>query len=918
MSTALPPRANLELAFRSVGQDRFELTLRLLERQERVTFALEPEVLDKARHDADEIASARGDRRRRFPIRELAEHIGDLLGGAVFTDEASALWDNAFEQRSESGRRLRLILSFARAPELSDLPWELMRIRKRHVALDASTQVVRRISLAIPRQPRWPEHEVLRIVAVTTSSRDRPPIDVDRARIESQQAPSIPLRSGALELHGLDPPTIGGLALALTERSPQVVHYVGHVGSQRDGSEALVLQDESGSQALAATSVLAPMFERAKAVGLLVLDTDARAGDRITTSFASTLVKMGVPAVLTTGGLSDSAAFIFHQALYEALAQGQVIDAAVAEARRQVSMKTDDDSWFVPSLYIGDLETLPLVTGASAARDHGRAEAVAESHSKSEEQEPRRRRLTKRGALEEIAGGVRFNAVADGGALAVSSTGPLPTFALPDGIIVTLLSPDLAALRRVADTWQKAFRDAGYLPPDFARVTARPDASFVESLQSETASESDALGQRAGRRAGFGADKASANGSSLAFLVEYAGASCLITGDAHADRLERSLARLGNERGRDRLHVDVTVLPNGGSARNVTPALLELLDCNRFVVSTDGSYFRHPDPMTIELLGRGRPDPVTVYFNYRSPTTERYADPEVQRQLNIVAVYPEGGFLSIAIGTATAAGEALEQLVRNQRDPADPLSTRWLSPGRPFLNRSALREGVRGLMSPAGPRILLVNGPSGSGKSYTAGFIQYIAEKTRAFRAANIVLDSTYGPADLAREFAFHLGLDAGSIPATDDQTHTRYVLQLAYWFLAQARASRSEWWLILDGFSSADLSPDTQQLVQTLVDSIERESTPLRLVLLGFDEPLPVEAGPNIYREHITPIREVDIREFVVDLLASASGDVTQEGIDEVMEQLLRDLPTGPQRLSRLNPRLESLVLALTRSPPP
>jgi hypothetical protein len=105
--------------------------------------------------------------------------------------------------------------------------------------------------------------------------------------------------------------------------------------------------------------------------------------------------------------------------------------------------------------------------------------------------------------------------------------------------------------------------------------------------------------------------------------------------------------------------VDLIVLSHHGSRTSITPALLGVLDCDRFIVATNGALFGHPDAEAIGLLGRDRARPATVYFNYWSATTAPYADEELQRRLNILAVYPEDGRPStIAVSPSDGSGQA--------------------------------------------------------------------------------------------------------------------------------------------------------------------------------------------------------------------------------------------------------------------
>ena len=198
---------------------------------------------------------------------------------------------------------------------------------------------------------------------------------------------------------------------------------------------------------------------------------------------------------------------------------------------------------------------------------------------------------------------------------------------------ITLLSPTRAKARSMAKAWRDTCAGAGLSIDDVAEALAR----FESDGRYETTRGEG--GPDAVRRLGI--DGSVPNGSSIAFLFEGDGRSILFTGDAHAGVLRESIRRLLTERGEQRLRLDAFKLSHHGSRNNISRELLELVECNTFLVSTSGAVFHHPDPETIELLagmsGGQRP---RVVFNYRSDTTERWAsDPRID------AVYGEDGFV---------------------------------------------------------------------------------------------------------------------------------------------------------------------------------------------------------------------------------------------------------------------------------
>lgn len=226
-----------------------------------------------------------------------------------------------------------------------------------------------------------------------------------------------------------------------------------------------------------------------------------------------------------------------------------------------------------------------------------------------------------------------WNAAWDNGVVGLADDGTAPVSgdaSTPDGVAFTVLSPGRDQRRRMAAAWRTTCDKAGLPVGDVAGVLATlgDDRRY-------------ASGDRGGAR-GFGGDGSAPNGSSIAFLLEQHGKAVLFTGDAYAEVLTASIGALLRQRGDDRLRLDAMKLSHHGSCRNVSPALLDLLDCDTFLVSTSGARFKHPDPETIELIatrGAQRGVKPTVHFNYRAATTETYAD-----DARITAVYGDDGY----------------------------------------------------------------------------------------------------------------------------------------------------------------------------------------------------------------------------------------------------------------------------------
>jgi beta-lactamase superfamily II metal-dependent hydrolase len=140
------------------------------------------------------------------------------------------------------------------------------------------------------------------------------------------------------------------------------------------------------------------------------------------------------------------------------------------------------------------------------------------------------------------------------------------------------------------------------------------------------------------------------NGSSIAFIAEWQGKRVLMGGDAHPGLLAASLAPLAESAG-GRLPIDLLKLPHHGSRGNVTREVIDLLDCDDFLISTDGKRHGHPDPQAIARLLKFSPARTcTLRFNYRTSRTEPWDDAKLKAQHDYTTEYGDpAGFLTINI-----------------------------------------------------------------------------------------------------------------------------------------------------------------------------------------------------------------------------------------------------------------------------
>lgn len=179
---------------------------------------------------------------------------------------------------------------------------------------------------------------------------------------------------------------------------------------------------------------------------------------------------------------------------------------------------------------------------------------------------------------------------------------------MPGGARAIVLSPDPEKMKRLLKEWRRTINRAGlgksgHITRDAAE---QPPRQLMGRASLADVAKRDSTD-----------DDTEANGSSIAFVLEIPDGGetrrLLMTGDAHPDLL---LAGIDQLRGADeRYAVDLCKLPHHGSRRNVTFDLVKALDCSKWIVSTNGKRFFHPNNEAIARVLVSNPGS-TIYCNY--------------------------------------------------------------------------------------------------------------------------------------------------------------------------------------------------------------------------------------------------------------------------------------------------------------
>ena len=127
----------------------------------------------------------------------------------------------------------------------------------------------------------------------------------------------------------------------------------------------------------------------------------------------------------------------------------------------------------------------------------------------------------------------------------------------------------------------------------------------------------------------------------IAFLAEVGDKAVLFSGDAHAPTLESSIRRLLADRGEEVLRLDAYKMSHHGSAYNNSLELAQMIDCQLYLVSTNGSRHHHPDHKALARMIWAQDTDITFAFNYRSDESCIWNDDGLKRKFGYKTVYSE-------------------------------------------------------------------------------------------------------------------------------------------------------------------------------------------------------------------------------------------------------------------------------------
>lgn len=145
----------------------------------------------------------------------------------------------------------------------------------------------------------------------------------------------------------------------------------------------------------------------------------------------------------------------------------------------------------------------------------------------------------------------------------------------------------------------------------------------------------------------YHADNTAANGSSIAFVLQIKERKLLFLADAHPDIIVRSLEEFQSE---GIIIFDLIKVSHHGSFRNISRELLNKIDSELYLISTNGGRHNHPDKETIaHIVTRKTKFKRQLFFNYKTENSIFFENEDWMLKYNYSIHYLEDTFYTITL-----------------------------------------------------------------------------------------------------------------------------------------------------------------------------------------------------------------------------------------------------------------------------
>ncbi|MFA0960377.1 ComEC/Rec2 family competence protein [Roseivirga sp. BDSF3-8] len=185
---------------------------------------------------------------------------------------------------------------------------------------------------------------------------------------------------------------------------------------------------------------------------------------------------------------------------------------------------------------------------------------------------------------------------------------------------LTFLSPDIDKLKVLLGKWEKE--------APITETSGKDDYGW--SLEKHIQEDF------------FKEDTSVHNGSSIGFILEYNGKRGVFLGDAHPNQIAECLRSLGYSE-RKPLEAEFLKVSHHGSKANTNYELLELIDTDNYIISSNGDKHQLPDKQCLARIVNHN-NKAKIYFNYPEKIPVIFKDEDYNAFPDFQAMSAENGF----------------------------------------------------------------------------------------------------------------------------------------------------------------------------------------------------------------------------------------------------------------------------------
>lgn len=219
---------------------------------------------------------------------------------------------------------------------------------------------------------------------------------------------------------------------------------------------------------------------------------------------------------------------------------------------------------------------------------------------------------------------------------------------LTDEIILKLLSPSTVKLSALNLDWKKELYKKGFsTTEDLGEFSEIAFESLVSTQKEQKLLKTkDVSGTSLNidklTKSAFFEDNSSANGSSIAFIIEYKKKKLLFLADSHPSIIIDSL-RLHYKEEDFPLYFDVIKVSHHGSQNNTNLELLKMITSKQYIFSTNGKTHNHPDKETIgRIISQKTSYTKKILFTYPLESIEEFKDNTLMHKYNYQIIEMNG------------------------------------------------------------------------------------------------------------------------------------------------------------------------------------------------------------------------------------------------------------------------------------